>query len=288
VNMLQPNWRDYFNPAVARENLSTYVPRIDRVALPPARATAIMDIMDKFLTPTERARVGVAGYRGSTWGSRVRSLLPPLPTRRYVSAAARARDGVLRIGAQVRINVHIRAGRVLLRHFLWHRWPPPQLAAMVQQRWRRRYARANAIVPRYLGVTCSARQLLNVAGDGGIAELDEPLPAVRQRAASSVGFISANGDFRPDHRMLSWRLRRCRRRAVLSLQCPRASVPGLMTRGARVAVPTVRQRRLLLLLPARAAAARRQRVLRRRRTRAALAVSVAHLLPGIDSVEPSD
>ena len=68
MNMLQPNWRDYFNPAVARENLSTYVPRIDRVALPPARATAIMDIMDKFLTPTERARVGVAGYRGFDMG----------------------------------------------------------------------------------------------------------------------------------------------------------------------------------------------------------------------------
>ena len=288
MNMLQPNWRDYFNPAVARENLSTYVPRIDRVALPPARATAIMDIMDKFLTPTERARVGVAGYRGFDMGIKGAQPVAAAPDAAVrVGGRACARWCWCAFGAQVRINVHIRAGRVLLRHFLWHRWPPPQLAAMVQQRWRRRYARANVIVPRYLGVTCSARQLLNVAGDGGIAELDEPLPAVRQRAASSVGFISANGDFRPDHRMLSWRLRRCRRRAVLSLQCPRASVPGLMTRGARVAVPTVRQRRLLLL-PARAAAARRQRVLRRRRTRAALAVSVAHLLPGIDSVEPSD
>lgn len=66
VNMLhKTNWRDYFDPAVGRANLGTYVPRIECVALPPARATTILDIMDKFLTREERARwrCWVPGFR---------------------------------------------------------------------------------------------------------------------------------------------------------------------------------------------------------------------------------
>lgn len=52
--------------------------------------------------------------------------------------------------------------------------------------------RANVFVPRYRRATWAAQQaLLHVAGDGGIAQLAAPLPAVRQRACF-LGSISAD------------------------------------------------------------------------------------------------
>ena len=44
--------------------LYLYLYRIERVAVAAARATTILDIHEKFLSEADRARVGVAGYRG--------------------------------------------------------------------------------------------------------------------------------------------------------------------------------------------------------------------------------
>ena len=116
VRMLQPAWRDYFVPATALANLSAYVPRIERVAVAAARASTILDIHEKFLSPVDRARVGVAGYRGFDTGAKGAEAVPE-PVVVGAPAAAAAPAGavcacVARRGANLLLHyliVHIRA-----------------------------------------------------------------------------------------------------------------------------------------------------------------------------------
>ena len=95
VRMLRPDWRDHFNPATARANLSVYVPRIERVAVAAARASTILDIHEKFLSEADRARVGVAGYRGFDTGVKGAEAVPEPVLVGAPAAAAAAPAGAV-------------------------------------------------------------------------------------------------------------------------------------------------------------------------------------------------